>query len=790
MRLLVRLVILLVALAVLAAAGLYLHVRRSLPLLEGQVAVAGVSGPVEILRDAYGVPHIFAASIEDAQFGLGFAHAQDRLWQMEMNRRIGSGRLAEILGPGALEADRFLRTLGVRRVAEANLRRYDQDTRRQLEAYAAGVNAFLDTKPVLPPEFWLLRATPEPWTPADSVVWTKMMAWDLGGNWRNELLRLRMAKTLSRERIEEFFPPYPGDAPVKLPELVNWGRTPISVASYGVDSNRVRPHLDLGFTGGASNSWVVAGARSASGKPLLANDPHLGLTAPPVWYFAHLQAPGLEVIGATLPGVPGVLLGRNERIAWGFTNTGPDVQDLYIEKPDARFTVVDEVIKVRGAPDEKIRIRRSRHGPVISDVSAAAQAAVPPGHSLALAWTALADDDMTVQAGAKVLRAHTWQQFLAALHDFHAPQQNITYADVDGNIGFIAAGRVPVRKPGNNLMGLAPAPGWDARYDWAGFIPFDELPRLYNPSSGAIVTANHRITPPGYPHHITFEWQEPYRARRIEELLAALPKHGRPSFARMQLDTVSLAARELLPKLLATKATTREAQTALGLLRAWDGNMASERAEPLILVAWWRELTRALFADELGEAFGSAWSARATFVGNVLADRGEQASWCDDVNTGRKETCADVLRASLEQSLADLRKRYGSDMNRWHWGDAHEARLRHRPLSRDPWLRRWFDIVVPSPGDAYTVNVGRSDFQDEADPYSNRHAASLRAIYDLADPQASLFIHPGGQSGNPLSPHYRSFASAWMRGEYVPMITDRARLQAQGVQRLVLAPRR
>ena len=275
MRLVVRIVVLLATLAAIAAAGMYLHLRRSLPVLEGEIAVAGLSGRVEILRDPYGIPHIFAASVEDAQLALGFVHAQDRLWQMEMNRRIGSGRLAEILGPRALEADRFLRTLGVRRVAEANLRRYDKETLALLQAYAAGVNAFLDSGPVLPPEFWLLRASPEPWTPADTVVWTKMMAWDLGGNWRNELLRLRMSKTMLRARVEEFFPPYPGDAPAKLPELIAEVEADATLASA----------LDmLHFTGGASNSWVLNGARTATGKPLLANDPvsYTHLTLPTI----------------------------------------------------------------------------------------------------------------------------------------------------------------------------------------------------------------------------------------------------------------------------------------------------------------------------------------------------------------------------------------------------------------------------------------------------------------------------------------------------------------------------
>ncbi len=779
-------------LAALAGAGAYLYLRQSLPKTEGELQLAGLSGPVEILRDAYGIPHIYARSIEDANFALGFVHAQDRLWQMEMNRRIGAGRLAEVLGPAALEADRFMRTLGARRTAEANLRNYDAATKSVLAAYAAGVNAFLAGGPVLPPEFWLLRVSPEAWAPLDSVTWTKMMAWDLGGNWRDELLRMRLSRTLPVARIQEFLPPYPGDPPAGLPDLKEL---------YGKMERQTR-ELAEGFGIGGdmpgdgalgSNNWVVGGARSASGKPLLANDPHLGLAAPPVWYFAHLNAPGIDVIGATLPGVPGIVLGRNERIAWAFTNTGPDVQDLYIEKIDAAgnyltpdgprpFTVFAETIKVKGAADEQLKVRVSRHGPVISDVVRAALDAVPRGHALALAWTALAEDDPSMQAGLKIARAADWAGFLEAARDLHAPQQNALYADVDGNIGFIAAGRVPVRKPANDLKGLAPAPGWDARYDWAGFIPFSELPHAYNPAGAAIVTANQKIVPPGYQHHISFDWQPPYRANRIQQLLDAERKHTVRSFARMQGDVVSLAARELLPALLKTMPRSGEAGRALKMLAAWDGTMAAGRAEPLILAAWWRELARALYADELGESFLRNWGPRAVFVANVLAGRNGQARWCDNVHTKAVETCDELLSGSLEKALSDLRLRYGTDVARWNWGEAHVALHAHRPFSRLA-LARFFDIRVPSGGDGYTVNVGRSDFFEEVEPFANRHAPSLRAIYDLADPQASLFIHSGGQSGNPLSSHYRAFSAAWARGDYIPMLTDRHRLEAAGVQR-------
>jgi penicillin amidase len=351
MRLALRITGLLLVLACVAAAAFYAYLRGSLPKVEGELLLSGLGAPVEILRDSHGIPDIYARSALDAHYALGFAHAQDRLWQMEVNRRIGAGRLAELVGAPALETDRFMRTLGVRRAAAENLKRYDAETRRLLDAYAAGVNAYLATGPVLPPEFWRLGAPrPEPWTPLDSVAWTKMMAWDLGGNWRNELLRLRLARALPTSRIQEFFAPYPGDPPVRLPELKNFygglERPAVEIASRNSGSERSEPEFSSHFAnsgsdpefpvdGLGSNAWVLSGSRTASGKPLLANDPHLGLTAPPVWYFAHLSAPGLEVIGATLPGVPGVVVGRTDRFAWGFTNTGPDVQDLYLERIDA-----------------------------------------------------------------------------------------------------------------------------------------------------------------------------------------------------------------------------------------------------------------------------------------------------------------------------------------------------------------------------------------------------------------------------------------------------------------------
>lgn len=778
---------------VLAAAAGYIWLRESLPQIEGSVTLSGLKAPVDIVRDRNGVPHIYAGSVADAYFALGFVHAQDRLWQMEMNRRIGAGRLSEALGPATLDADKFLRTLGVRRVAEATLKALSPSSRGQLDAYAAGVNAFLAQRSgPLPPEFLLTGIKPEPWQSADSVAWIKMMAWDLGANWRTELLRMRLAKKLSPAQIGEFLPPYPGDAPLAIADYAALYRQ--------LDASKLAALALPGLTeDGASNNWVVSGSHTQSGKPLLANDPHLGLAAPAVWYFAHLSAPGFEVIGATLPGVPGVVLGRNRHIAWGFTNTGPDVQDLYIERIDGAGRVLapqgwqplatrSEVIKVKGKPDVTLTVRASRHGPLISDVFKPAADALPQNFALAFAWTALREDDLSMQAAGKFATARNWNDFLAAARDFHSPQQNMVYADTEGNIGYIAPGRVPLRKPGNHLKGQAPAPGWDAKYDWDGFIPFDQLPHSYNPAAGSIITANHKIVPDDYPYYITSEWVLPYRAKRIRQLLDATPKHTLRSFGAIQANTVSLQVREILPLLLKAKAASTEAQQVLQQLGRWDTNMTVAGAEPLIVSAWLRELGRLIYADELGDLFNAEWAHRAEFMQHVLADTGGQGHWCDDVNTPAKETCAELLPKALELALADLKRRYGDDRSRWRWGDAHFALSEHRPFGRQPLLARLFDIRVPSPGDTYTVDVGRNTLSNETEPFASRHAASLRAIYDLAEPDKSVYIHSTGQSGNLLSPLYRNFAARWARVEYIPMSMRRADAEAGELGTLRLKP--
>lgn len=789
-------------------AALAWYRSASQPQIDGKVSLAGVSAPIDIVRDAEGIPHIYAQSTDDAYFALGFVHAQDRLWQLELNRRIAAGRMAEILGPNAVDTDRFLRSLGVRRNAEAILANLAPDTRAALDAYAKGINAYLANRTgPLPPEFLITGApAPAPWQPVDSIGWQTMMAWDLGANWSQELLRMRLSQRLSLDQINAFLPPYPGDAVTPTQDYTRLYRTLAGTTQQLAAVAKIAPPSYV--EGMGSNNWVLSGALSETGKPLLANDPHLGLSAPALWYFAHMSAPGLNVIGATLPGIPGVVLGRNDRIAWGFTNTAPDVQDLYIERinpanpkqyqtPDgwADFKLRTETIKVKGKPDVSIDVRETRHGPVITGALPFADKAPVDAkkYAIAFAWTALRPDDLTLQAGIKLNKAKNWQEFVEAAKYFASPQQNMVYADTDGNIGFIAPGRVPIRKPENDLKGLAPAPGWEARYDWAGFIPFDELPRRYNPASQRVITANQKIVGPDYPYFLTSEWTLPYRANRIAALLDAKPLHSMNSLAQIQGDHLSLAAQELLPLLRQTAPRSDRAKTALAALAKWNGAMDVDRSEPLIFNAWMREASRQIFADELGDALmKDYWEQRNVHqvMVDVLSNANGQGIWCRNTAaaTAKPQNCADVLSASLDAALADLVRRYGADAAKWRWGKAHEARSEHRPFGKVAALAGLFDIRVESPGDTYTVNVGRYNLRDEAEPFTSRHAASLRALYDLSNLENSRFIHSTGQSGNVLSPLYRNYTQRWAEVAYLPMKTDRQAVEKDKLGTLTLSP--
>jgi penicillin amidase len=781
----------------------------SQPQIDGTIHLAGLNAPIDIVRDAEGIPHIYAKSTGDAYFALGFVHAQDRLWQLEMNRRIASGRMAEILGPEALNIDRFLRTIGIRRNAEKTLANLSPEAKAVLDAYSKGINAYLTKRTgPLPPEFLLTGApAPEPWQPVDSLGWQTMMAWDLGANWTQELLRMRLSQRLSLNQINEFLAPYPGDAPVKTQDYTKLYRELSGTTQQLSAVEKIAPPSAIFGIG--SNNWVLSGALTESGKPLLANDPHLNLSAPSVWYFAHMSAPGLNVIGSTLPGIPAVVLGHNDRIAWGFTNTGPDVQDLFIERvnPDnaaqyqtpsgwADFKTTTETIKVKGKPDVSLIVKESRHGPVITSALPLLDkvAIDAKKYVIAFTWTALQPDNLTLQAGIKLNRARNWQEFLEGAKDFAAPEQNIVYADVDGNIGYIAPGHVPIRKPENDLKGLAPAPGWDAKYDWNGYIPFDQLPRKFNPATRRVVTANQKVVGDDYPYFLTSKWELPYRFNRINYLLDAKPKHSMDSLAAIQKDVVSLAAQELLPILRKTSPRSDRANAALDKLATWDGLMTMERPEPLIFNAWTRELSRQIFEDELGSVLFEEYWDPGNFhqaMVNILKNKNGQGKWCADSTKPANspiQTCDDVLSNSLEIALDSLEKRFDKNMSKWRWGDAHIARSAHRPFSSVAPLAKLFDIRIPTPGDSFTIDVGHYNLRNKEDLFTNYEAPSLRALYDLSNLENSRFIHSTGQSGNVLSPLYRSYVRRWADVEYLPMITKREAVEKNKLGTLTLSP--
>ncbi|MBO0742561.1 MAG: penicillin acylase family protein, partial [Hyphomicrobiaceae bacterium] len=719
---------------------------------------------------------------------------QDRLWQMELTRRAGQGRLSEIFGERTFGTDIFLRTLDLYGHAERSEAALSPDVRRSLEAYARGVNAFLTRdvgllEPRLPPEFLLLRHTPQPWRVADSLVTAKMMALNLSTNLNHEMTRLALAaEGLTSAEIEDLMPRDNGDAPPPLPELAQL----YPLRRPAIERHAARDDVADMIGGGASNNWVVSGARTRSGKPLLANDPHLHLTAPATWYLAHLAlvrpgAAAINVVGATLAGLPLVLLGRSDTLAWGFTNTGPDVQDVFIEKinpndpkqylaPDGwrPFVIEPMAIAVRGAGLRIVERRRTRHGPVLPGSYRNIEGLLAPGYVAALQWTALSDDDTTIAAGVFDPSVRGIRDYMERMRQYVVPMQSMVLADADGNIGMIAPGRVPMRQSGNQVAGRAPVPGWDVTYDWKGYLRFEDLPRLENPASGAIATANARIVGPDYPYHLTYDWDVEYRLNRIQQLILERGSHDPTSMRAAQADVLSLAFARLKPLMIAAARRAGSVDVAtLDRLERWDGTMRADLGEPLIFMAWERETIRAIYRDDLGAAFEHFFATRALTLTRLLEGRATSRDWCDDRTTPEHETCDDRIAGALKAAMSELERRHGADPARWRWGPVHFAFGEHRPFGLVPGIAPFFNVEVPSPGDPYTLNRGIVDFADDP-PFPNRGASTYRAIYDFADLEHSLYIQTTGQSGNPFSPFYRAFADRWAKVDYIEIPTKRA----------------
>ncbi len=771
----------LVATVLLLLSAGFLIVRTSLPKTAGTLDLAGLSGEVRVVRDAAGVTHISAETSDDLYRALGFVHAQDRLWQMEFQRLVASGRLSEAVGEAGLSTDRFLRTLGIRQAAESAWAALDDaELRRWLNAYTAGINSFLQSRSgVLPVEFLLLGHEPEPFTPVDVIGWGKMMAWDLAGNWNRELLRARLLSVASEAEVRQLYAPWPDEMHVTIegdwfddPEPPGLQPLPEGEGTAGLADIFGGFDLDgiaaaflprLSYDAG-SNAWVLSGEHTASGLPLLANDPHLGLNAPSLWYLVHLQAPGIDVIGGSLPGTPAVLLGRNTDIAWGLTNTGTDVQDIFIEQLSPtddgfyltedgyrEFSTRTETIRVKGGDDVVLEVRESRHGPVISDLvgDVGNLADVDGGrYVLTMRWSALDATDGTVGAVMRLNRATDWESFNAALEQFHNPQQNIMYADISGNIGFVAPGRIPLRRAGD---GFAPVPGWTGEYGWDGYVPYAEAPRIYNPPSGRIINANQQVVPDDYPYLITLDWTVPYRAQRIIELLDGLNRHTVATSVRIQGDQVSLYARELALELLQLELTDPLQQQLQAELFGWDGTMAADGLAPLLIAAWQREFLSGVYGERFGELFAEWADHRPVLVLGLLRgpDRACPAPGCTAQAT-----------AAFGAAVSWLSQRLGPDSSEWRWDSLHFVEQEHAVLGQSL-LAPVANLRIGNGGGVYTVNAARFDLMSDDSPFRQTEGPGYRAVMDLGDPAASVFMQSTGQSGNLLSAAYRNLQTRW-----------------------------
>lgn len=785
----------------LFGAGTWFQVRGALPPYAGRFEAKGLKAPVEILRDSHAVPHIIAGSIEDAAFGLGFVHAQDRFWQMELMRRLGQGRLSEILPPaiigsGIVDTDRTMRGLGVYHAATDSVGALSPAIRSILEAYAAGVNAWLaDDDRQYGLELTLIkllsggRYRPERWQPADSMVWAKLMALQLDGNWRGELLRLRLAKKIG-EDATKFLMDQPSESRDATLSLAN-------EALNGLDLDRLYRETDNSATRKreASNEWVLSGAHSVSGKPLLANDPHLGLGFPGTWYLARLVGPGFDIRGATSPGSPGVVLGHNGSIGWGFTTTNLDSQDLFIERIDATdpsryltpdgarpFSVRDETINVLWGDPVRMRIRNTRHGVVIDDFVRKPEQYSATGHVLALQATALDGGDTSLEGLLRIGQSQNWNDFLTAARKVVTPMQNVVYADTAGNIGLVAPARVPIRRKGD---GSIPSPGWTGEYDWAGFVPFDDLPRAYNPPSGILVNANARLVPDDYRYFITRDWAEPYRQRRANQLLREVERHPVFGMTIIQGDILTLDAADMLPLLLKPDPRNARATKVRELMGRWNRFMLARRPEPLIYEAWIWELQRGLLADRLGdELFYDMAAPKVPLLMRILRDRPD---WCDNPRTPARETCDDAIAAALDRALDWIARRQGADIDAWQWGLEHPVAHRHPFFDAIPLLRDVASVRFPSDGGGQTLNRATPSFRGPR-PFEAVHGAGYRAVYDFSDLDNSRFAIPLGQSGNMLSHWSTSFVESWKALRYVEIAGTRAELVRGAVGIITLNP--
>jgi penicillin G amidase len=817
---------------------------KSFPQVNGTIRLQGLDGTVDIYRDTMGIPHIYAVSEHDLFFAQGFVHAQDRFWQMDAWRHIGSGTLSEMFGDSQVETDTFLRSLGWHQTAQAEWDSMQPAPRAILQAYTEGVNAYLKDHDgeAASLEYAVLKLLDpryriEPWTPVNSLTWGKAMAWDLRGNMSEEIERAVLLKTLPRTQIDQLFPPYPSDHPVIVNQLNNESAGGDSRASSPqpadmptAELTRLQQNVSvldnlLGPEGHSigSNSWVISGQLTSSGKPILANDPHLSIQMPSIWYQVDMRclpqtaACPYEMAGFTFAGVPGVVIGHNADIAWGFTNSETDVMDLFIEKVNPEnpnqyeaegkwvdFQSHTETIDVVNGKPVTVTLRTTRHGPVISDsygdladqnighgpgfVPFRERAGVdlPEQYVIALDWPALRPSSV-FEAIWGFDKAHNWDEFREAARGFHVPAQNLVYADTEGNIGYQMPGDIPIRKSGD---GRYPVPGWSGEYDWQGYIPFEKLPYAYNPNQGFIVTANNQIPPAGYPYPIAAEWDYGFRANRIVQMILQAPdKLDMRYVQKMQGDMYDTNAEVFVPLLLGLNARAALGEpTAIDMLKTWDYQATAGSGAAAVFEAFWRHLLQNTFRDELPKDYQPDGGSRWNEVMRNLAKNPSDTFWDDKSTKAKVETMDDILARSFKDGMNEIRGHFGGDSSKWKWGVLHAATFRNQTLG-DSGINLIEDLFNRGPfqvggGEAIVDATGWS----VNDGFETNWVPSMRMVIDLNDLSNSMTVHTTGQSGHAYSPHYDDMAPLWSELAYYHMLWDQETIESGAAAHLKLAP--
>ena len=831
-RWLVRIAAGLVALSVLCVILIYWFASRSLPEYNRDIRAEGLTAPVDIVRDNANVPHIFGTRDADVFYALGFAHAQDRLWQMTMLRRAAQGRLSELLGSATVETDMLLRRLDLYNLAVSSVEHQTSDARSMLEAYSAGVNARIAqiNEEALgrgAPEMWLFNHAIAPWRPADSLAVTKLMSLQLSGHLQEEILLTRVTLGLPEaERVDDLMPKTPGAGVAALPEYAALFPAPVDAAAprpatpthrtprllAADDPPKTHPLSPLRPRGqaGASNAWAAAPSRSAAGGTLLANDPHLGFSAPAIWYLARLELQTGGVIGGTIPGIPVVLTGRSSELGWGLTTAYADDQDILLEEVNpenpqeyrtpegwAPFETRQTIVKIKNAQSITLTLRWTDNGPILPGSVHDLGLITPPGHVAALSWTALSARDTSLSAALGVMRAKSVETAIAALESFVAPVQNVMLADRE-TIAMKTVGHIPRRDADHQTEGRLPAFGYRKENRWLGRLPYASNPEFVAPLGGILGNTNNKTVDRPFPNHVSFTYGDTQRVLRWQRLMQSRQVHTRDSFIEAQLDTVSPTARVLLPLIGADLWFTGEAapdgtperqrQRALSLLAEWNGEMNEHWPEPLIYMAWLRALQDRLIRDDLGPLADEFTHAEPLFIERVFRNIDGAGVWCDVRQSAPVETCTDMARLALDDALIWISESWGTQLEGLRWGDAHQATHDHQILGQVPLLRYFVNIRQSTSGGDNTLLRGLSAGEG-SNPFRNVHGAGYRGVYDFADPDSSVFVVSTGQSGHFLSRHYDDLAQLWRRGEYIPMSLDPELARAAAVGITTLVPR-